>query len=201
MKITAIRGTPVCIPLVAEQGVLTSHGSRRQSLYGLVRVMTDEGLVGLGEATVDHLWTGEDAASALNCLVRYLEPVVQGADPFDLEHITAAMARATKGHPFTKAAVEMACLDLMGKTLGVPLFRLLGGKVRDTVPTKYVVWATEPQHAARAAEAAVGRGFGTIKVKVGRDPRADVERVRAVRRRALRLSKAHRVTRRTASPT
>src|SRR5438270_11614881 len=130
MRITGIRGTPLRIPLTPQDGVPTSHGSRRESAYVLVQVTTDEGMVGLGEATVDPLWTGEDAASALNCLVRYLEPAVQGADPFDLERIAAAMARATKGHPFTKAAVEMACLDLMGKALGVPLSPLLVGTGR-----------------------------------------------------------------------
>jgi muconate cycloisomerase len=181
MRITGIRGTPLRIPLTPQDGVPTSHGSRRESAYVLVEVETDEGLVGLGEATVDPLWTGEDAAGALNCLRRYLEPALAGADVFDLERGAASMARAVKGHPFTKAAVEMACLDAMGKALGVPLYRLLGGKVRERVPTKYVVFATEPQGAARVAAAAVARGFATIKVKVGRDPRADVARVRAVR--------------------
>lgn len=181
LRITGIRAVPLCVPLTPEQGVPTSHGSRRQSAYVLVQVETNEGLTGLGEATVDPIWNGEDTASALNCLARYLEPAVVGADPFDLERITTAMERVTKGHPYTKASVEMACLDLIGKALGVPLYRLLGGKVRDMAPTKYVVFATEPHFAASAAEAAVARGFRTIKVKVGQDVRADVARVRAVR--------------------
>src|SRR5947209_20622028 len=113
MKITCIRGTPLRIPLTPQEGVPTSHGSRRESAYVLVQVDTDEGLVGLGEATVDPLWTGEDAAGALNCLRRYLEPVLLGTDPFELERGAATMARAAKGWPFTKASVEMACLDLM----------------------------------------------------------------------------------------
>jgi muconate cycloisomerase len=85
------------------------------------------------------------------------------------------------GNFFTKAAVEMALWDLVGKSQGKPVFELLGGRRRDFVPTKWSVSGVEPEKAAKIAAWAVGQGFNTMKVKVGINPAADVARVCAVR--------------------
>jgi muconate cycloisomerase len=70
---------------------------------------------------------------------------------------------------------------LLGKSLNKPVYDLLGGKVRDFVPTKWSVSGVEPQPAAEIARGAIGRGFTAMKVKVGIEPDSDVARVRAVR--------------------
>ena len=88
--------------------------------------------------------------------------------------------RALKLNPFTKAAVEMALWDVAGKAAGQPLYRLLGGKVRDVLPMKMVVGAFESAERRGHSEQ-----FSTVvlhlKVKVGLDPEQDRERVQAVR--------------------
>src|SRR5262249_32286207 len=92
------------------------------------------------------------------------------------------------GNSFAKGAIEMALLDLQAKTLNVPLYRLLGG--RDVAATmgdvgvrlKFVVGAVEPDVAAQRAKKMTDSGWKAIKVKVGRNPKADVERLTAVRR-------------------
>src|SRR5919202_7155821 len=75
----------------------------------------------------------------------------------------------------------MALWDLLGKSVGLPVYRLLGGAVRDFVPTKFSVSGLEPVRAAELAAWAVEQGFRTMKVKVGIESEGDVARVRAVR--------------------
>jgi muconate cycloisomerase len=98
-----------------------------------------------------------------------------------VEHITPRLNRALANNPFTKSGIEMACWDLLGKVAGLPVYRLLGGPVRDFVPTKYSVSGLAPARAAEIAAWAVAQGFRVMKVKVGIDPEEDVARVRAVR--------------------
>src|SRR5262249_43409250 len=74
-----------------------------------------------------------------------------------------------------------ALWDILGKAAGLPLYRLLGGPVRELVPTKFSISGAEPEKAAAIAKWAVGAGFKAMKVKVGITPESDVERVRAVR--------------------
>jgi muconate cycloisomerase len=75
----------------------------------------------------------------------------------------------------------MALWDVLGKSKGLPVCKLLGGAVRESVPTKWSVSGVEPGKAAEIARWAVGQGFKAMKVKVGIDPDQDVARVRAVR--------------------
>jgi muconate cycloisomerase len=89
--------------------------------------------------------------------------------------------RALKLNPFTKAAVEMALWDVAGKAAGQPLYRLLGGKVRETLPMKMVVGAFQVPKAVALAEQFLDWGVRHLKVKVGLDPEQDRERVQAVR--------------------
>ena len=95
--------------------------------------------------------------------------------------MTQKFRLAFAGNYFTKAAVEMALWDLAGKAAGKPVYELLGGKVREFVPTKWSVSGVEPVKAAEIATWAVAQGFQAMKVKVGIDPEGDVARVRAVR--------------------
>jgi muconate cycloisomerase len=91
---------------------------------------------------------------------------------------------AVFGNPFAKAAIEMAVLDIVGKKLNTPLCDLIGGRAHDSgdeIPVKFVVAAIAPEVAVRNALPMVVSGFSTIKIKVGRNPQADIERVRAVR--------------------
>jgi muconate cycloisomerase len=85
------------------------------------------------------------------------------------------------GNYFTKAAVEMALWDLLGKVQGKPVWELLGPRQREVVPTKWSVSGVEPAKAADIAVWAAGQGFSAMKVKVGIDPASDLARVRAVR--------------------
>src|SRR5204862_1529125 len=111
----------------------------------------------------------------------YLEPLLIGENPLEVERVTQRFRLAFAANYFTKSAVEMALWDIAGKAAGKPVYELLGGKVRELIPTKWSVSGVEPEKAAEIGKWATSQGFKTMKVKVGIEPVGDVARVRAVR--------------------
>lgn len=181
MKITKVEPIPICVPLKKGMTAKTAHGEHVTSPYVLVRVFTDQGLVGLGEATISGLWSGETQAGTVAAIREYIEPVIVGKDPRDITAIRRAMDGMIKVNSFTKSAVEMAMWDIAGKSAGLPVYQLLGGKVRDKVRIKLVVWARDVAGSRAMAEQHLALGVSCVKVKVGLDPETDIARVRAVR--------------------
>ncbi|MSU57440.1 MAG: mandelate racemase/muconate lactonizing protein [Pedosphaera sp.] len=182
MKITRIETIPVRVPLKAEFAIRAGRGgSHIVSPFLLVKVHTDEGIVGIGEASCTPRWSGEDQVTGAHLIHTYLEPLLVGEDPTMVEELTKKFRLAFAENYFTKAAVEMALWDIAGKAAGKPVYELFGGKVREFVPTKWSVSGLEPEKAAGIAKWAVAQGFKAMKVKVGIEPDGDVERVQAVR--------------------
>lgn len=181
MKITRVETIPVLTPIRPEFQIRGSLGFHKESPFLLLRVHTDDDLIGLGEVSCTPVWSGEDQLTAAHVIAGFLEPALVGEDPRDIERLTAKMRRAVAGNPFTKSGLEMALWDILGKSAGLPVYRLLGGKVRDTVPIKMSVSGAEPQRAAQLAEWALKQGLKALKVKVGIEPEGDVARVKAVR--------------------
>lgn len=180
-RITQVEVIPVCVPLRSGLTTKTAHGEHVVSPYVLVRLHTAGGLVGLGEATLAPRWSGETSRSCVAAIEDLLAPALVGQDALQITSLRQRMDRELKLNPFTRAAVEMALWDLAGKAAGVPVYQLLGGKVRDTIPIKMVVGAFDPASARRLAERFLHEGARCLKVKVGLDPEGDLDRVRAVR--------------------
>jgi L-Ala-D/L-Glu epimerase len=185
MTITSVVAEPIAGRIRPELAIVSSLGEHVVGNYVLVRVTDDAGRVGLGEASVTSVWSGETQTGAIALVRDLLGPLVVGADAFDVDWISRRLERAAFGNSFIRAALENALLDLQGKVLGVPLYKLLGGHdaTAEGIRLKFVVGAVAPALAAERARSMTERGWKAIKVKVGRDehPRADVERLRAVR--------------------
>ncbi len=129
MHITDIRATTVTVPL--ESPLLHSSGAHwGRFVRTIVEVETDEGLVGLGEMGGG----GESTETGFKGLKSYL----LGHNPFELEALRFKICNPTaslyNNRTQMHAAIEFACLDIIGQKLGVPLYDLLGGKLRDEVP-------------------------------------------------------------------
>jgi L-alanine-DL-glutamate epimerase-like enolase superfamily enzyme len=137
--------------------------------------ISHKGVAGRGEAAPIERY-GETAESAL----RFVEAHhgLLGDDPFALEQIGVRLA-AVPGEQAAKAAFDGALHDLVGKLLGVPVWRLLG-LPRTGPPTSWTVWLGDPDDMARRAEQTAPR-FRRLKLKLGGGDGLDVERVRAVR--------------------
>lgn len=132
MKIIDIRTTCVAIPT---KGQLRHNGGAMRGYFQrtVLELVTDEGIVGLGEVG------GGDQRGAL----QKFRPHLIGVDPFDLNTIKMRVLRSAYylSNARNYAAIEMACLDIQGKVLGRPMHALLGGAVRDRVPfIAYLFW-------------------------------------------------------------
>ncbi|HWB84685.1 MAG TPA: enolase C-terminal domain-like protein [Bryobacteraceae bacterium] len=181
MKITNIECISLRVPIRPEVAIRAKGGTHSVSPFLLVRINTDEGVYGLGEVSCTPRWSGEDQVTAAHFIRTILEPTLAGHDPREVERLSVRMNTALAGNPFTKAALEMACWDILGKAAGLPVYRVLGGPVRESIPTKWSISGVEPSRAAEIACWALEQGFTTMKVKVGIDAEQDVARVRAVR--------------------
>src|SRR6476619_2874093 len=112
MRITQVEVISVRVPLKAGLTTKTAHGEHIDSPYVILRLHTDQGLVGLGEATVSPRWSGETSRGCVAVIDDLLAPVLLGADPLDRNALMARTNRAIRLNPFTRAAVEMALWDL-----------------------------------------------------------------------------------------
>jgi L-alanine-DL-glutamate epimerase-like enolase superfamily enzyme len=193
MKIARIETVPVRVDIDRRVGSVADHkGFRFQSDIIVVRVVTDGGLEGLGEVNGSPDWSGETATGARALIDGHLAPRLIGADPRRIRECMGRLGR-TFGNPFAKAGLEMALFDLLGKSLGAPVYQLLGGPVRShEIPLRFAVIPVGPDESAEVAARMVAEGIRTIKMKVGRDPLPyDLDRVAAVREavgRGVRLS-------------
>ncbi len=131
-----------------------------------VKVHTDSGLHGIGEGTLNGFIKTTEAA------VHELAHLAIGQDPAGITRLTKRLLDSVSNdgghiHRTAIATIEVACWDILGKSLGVPIWQLLGGKVRDTVFSYANGWyRTErtPEHFAQAAAAVVAKGFHALKV-------------------------------------
>ncbi len=182
MQITAIRVFQVTIPLKPERRMISALGKHDVSPFVLIRVETDAGVFGVGEATVTPRWSGETMWGAAAIIANVFEPVLIGVDPCDHDEIDRRMDAVAVDNWFAKSAIEMACWDIAGKSAGKPVYELLGGAQRGlTIRNRFSMGAYPPDVAAQRAQERVSVGFDTIKVKVGTVPEEDVARVKAVR--------------------
>lgn len=145
--------------------VTTHTVGNRWKNWLFVRVETDEGIHGLGEGSLNGFCRTVETA------VHELAPLVIGRDPFAIESLVQRLGRDLYSdggqiHGAAIAALETASWDIKGKALGVPLYELLGGLVRDRVPVYANGWyqvERSPEAFAGAATAVVERGFRAMK--------------------------------------
>ncbi len=179
MKITDVQ--VVCVDMPFVEGFKVSYGVETASHHVFVRVVTDAGIVGLGDAAPLTIFTGETQQSAFDVISRMFKPLLVGQDPFDMERLLDSL-NVIPGNPAAKSAVDQALHDVVGKALNQPVYSLLGGKYRGLrISVGTGLGIKEPAQMARDAARLVEAGFTTIKMKVGVDPVEDIKRVRAVR--------------------
>ncbi|HSJ39247.1 MAG TPA: dipeptide epimerase, partial [Planococcus sp. (in: firmicutes)] len=125
----------------------------------------------------------EQVDAAFEVLKNVLIPQIINQSPFDIERIHHSMDAAISGNPAAKAAIDIACYDLMGKATGQPVYNLIGGRAHDNLQYPKVLSIEAPDVMAKKAATAVAQGFSSLKLKVGLDDAAlDIERIYAVRK-------------------
>lgn len=147
----------------------------------VVAIETDSGITGWGEMAPLGAFYDPAFAAGARAAFAELAPALIGADPRQLTALERHMDFLLKGHPYAKSAIDMACWDILGKTAGLPLAELLGGRFGDAVDLYRSVPQDKPTRMAARAKAYVAEGYRRIQVKVGLDPDEDIERIEAVR--------------------
>lgn len=188
MKVISVEAFPFALPVRREfrwNGLLHGLGQ-----FVMVRVTTDTGLVGYGDAVPLPDWggdfgrrSGETRETVIAVVNGQLAPAIIGRDPCAIAEAAATMDRVLVGHTYAKCAVEMALHDLWGKVVGQPLYRLLGGAVRDGVAIAHMVGLMDFNEAVEESEAAVADGIRALQIKGGEDGNRDVALVKELRRR------------------
>jgi L-alanine-DL-glutamate epimerase-like enolase superfamily enzyme len=180
MRITGVEIVPVKLPLL--EPFVVSYGTFPDLATVLVRLETDEGIIGWGEATPDPHVTGETFEGVVATL-RHLAPALLGRDPLDRSAAMRLLGLRVAGVPTAKAALDIALHDLAGHVAGLPVWTLLGGRARKVLSISRVISLKSPEAMAIDASRHVAAGFGTVKLKIGdaSDIRGDVHRVAAVR--------------------
>jgi L-alanine-DL-glutamate epimerase-like enolase superfamily enzyme len=147
----------------------------------IVMLETDAGLTGWGEMAPLGSFYAEAFAAGVRAGVAELLPKLIGADPRELDRISALMDDEMMGQGWVKSPIDMACWDLAGQGAGLPLAEFSGGRFGQAAPLYRSVSQDTPEAMAARAKKYVSEGYTRIQVKVGADPLEDVERMRAVR--------------------
>jgi len=157
--------------------------------YVILKISTDEGITGLGEAPAILSWGGEhgryfgeDPGIVCYLIRECFTDMLVGADPFAVKNILAQADIDIRGYPYTKAMIESALFDIMGRSLGVPVYQLLGGAVRTEIPLCHSVGVAAPKDAAQEAAQVVEDGINWLQIKVPGEPAEDLAIVKEIRR-------------------
>jgi L-alanine-DL-glutamate epimerase-like enolase superfamily enzyme len=178
--IAAVETTTVAARAKAGLRVRGARVVHDASTFTLVRVVTDEGAEGYGEVSATAAWSGEDAVTATHFIRDVLAPVLVGRPLEPIEAHATEFDRILRGNWFTKAGVSTALWDALGRTRAMSVAELLGGPHRREVPVK-ISLSGDGDDLRAGYQTAVGLGFRSFKVKVGRDPDADIARVALAR--------------------
>ena len=179
MKITQVEAIPFAIPY--SKPLKFASGEVHVAEHVLVRVHTDDGVVGVAEAPPRPFTYGETQAGVIAVIEQIFAPDLVGSSLLEREQIHARLSR-TVGNPVAKASIDIAIWDALGRTLGLQTTELLGGYT-DRMRVSHMLGFDDP--AAMVTEAERVRatyGITTFKVKVGRRPYTlDTAVVRALR--------------------
>jgi muconate cycloisomerase len=178
MQITSIEPTAISLPML--KPVIMAGEEVRRADNVLVRIETDGGLVGWGEAASAPVMTG-DTLESLVAAVHYLSAALRGRDARDIEGALTAMDGRMYGNHGAKAAIEIALHDLAGLAAGKPVHALLGERKRTRMPLLGVIGGGDYDGDLHDAEKKKAAGFTAYKIKVGiNTPASDAARTRAI---------------------
>ncbi|MCU0594266.1 MAG: mandelate racemase/muconate lactonizing enzyme family protein [Desulfobacterota bacterium] len=179
MKITRIEILPVSIPIQSPKRV--AFGLFDMRAYVFVKVYTDEGIVGVGETSPWIPETRESQEDIIPLIEKWLGPAIIGEDPFEIQSIWKIMERI-HGRVAAKGAIDIALYDILGKALGLPIYRLLGGPCFKRLPLASIVGLDEPEKMAEDALSQIkAYNVKGLRLKLGSTIREDEARFKAVR--------------------
>ena len=180
MKITRIAAYRVELPL--HEGSYKWSGGKSVDVFDstIVRVETDEGVVGHGEVCPLGPFYLPAYAAGVRAGIAELAPHLIGQDATELGKLNQLMDAAMKGHPYVKSGIDIACWDILGQVAGVPVCTLLGGRWGDDFVLYRAISQQPPEEMAKNVTSYREEGYRRFQLKVGGDPNEDIARIHAV---------------------
>ncbi|MBI2183875.1 MAG: dipeptide epimerase [Thaumarchaeota archaeon] len=180
MRIKRIEVSPVNISFRSGHALTASYGEVSPGSV-LVKIHTDNGLVGYGEGAPYLPTTGDTQRSVIDIL-GVIAPKLIDEFAFNIGKIHQMLDRSMDGNPSVRSAIDLALYDLQGKFTKTPVYRLLGGAYKEEVPMHYTLGIKSPEEMAADAAAKIEEGYRALEVKVGGGIiEDDVERVKRIR--------------------
>jgi L-alanine-DL-glutamate epimerase-like enolase superfamily enzyme len=177
LKITDVEIFLFDIPLTSPFRI--AIGEMKAATDLLVRVHTDQGITGIGEACPFPPITGETQATNA-AAARSIRDMIVGKDPLAIDDLLRLIGPLVHSNPSAVAAFDMALFDILGKAAGLPVFRLLGG-AKNVFETDVTVSLDTQEKMRDEAKGYADQGYKSLKVKVGLDPDVDYAHLEAIR--------------------
>jgi L-alanine-DL-glutamate epimerase-like enolase superfamily enzyme len=162
-------------------GTYVMSGERKAATEDgtIVCVQTDEGISGWGEITTLGKVYLPTFPEGIRAAIRELARPLLGLDPTNIALVNRVMNATLMGQEFAKSPIDIACWDIFGKSVGLPISRLIGGVLNDRFPIYEAVPLGTPDSMAAFIRARRQTGVNRFQLKVGNDPRDDIARTRA----------------------
>ncbi len=178
MKITDIKLGHISVPL--KKPFKTALRTVNSVEDVIVRIETDTGHVGYGEAPPTGVITGDTTGSIRGAIKDHIKKNLIGMDIENLEEIMLKLESSVVRNTSAKAAIDIAIHDLYGQLYNAPVFQLLGG-YRKEITTDITISVNDPEKMALDSIEAVNQGYKTLKIKVGKDSALDLKRLKVIR--------------------
>ncbi|MDM8534462.1 dipeptide epimerase [Clostridiaceae bacterium HSG29] len=146
----------------------------------IVKIITDTGHVGYGEAPPTGVITGDTTGAIVGAIEDHIKKSIIGMDISNLEGIMDKIEKSIVKNTSAKAAVDIAVYDLFGQLYNTPVYKLLGGS-KTEITTDITISVNDPEQMANDSIEAVNLGYKTLKIKVGKDAEMDIKRMQAIR--------------------
>ncbi len=166
------------IPL--KEPFVTSLGTDVSADNVLVKIITNRGIIGFGECSPYMPINGESQDTCF-MVGQYFAKALKGKDPLQIEACINLMDSIIYGNSSIKSAFDIALYDIASQQAGVPLYKFLGGENIKTIITDYTVSIGEPEKMAADALKIKKEGYPAIKIKLGKNGKTDIERIKAIR--------------------
>lgn len=179
IKVSDMEMFPLFIPFKRAHRISLGLSEGREIL--LLKVVTNNGITGFGEA-VGHMAFAGETLEGLRSSITHLTECVVGRNPLNINEVNWLMDKKMYGNYGAKAAIEMALFDIMGKHFQAPVCDLLGGRMKDKLPLSRSISQSDFEKDIADAKEFIREGYRILKIKVGvLDINQDIQRVRAVR--------------------
>jgi muconate cycloisomerase len=170
MKITGLELSHISVPFAEPYKLSKTYGTLHNAQAVILKVHTDEGIVGLGEADPMNPFTEETPGSVMMVMRDVIAPHIMGRDPTQMSLIETTLDKAVHGNLLARGAINMALYDILGKARQCPVHTFLGGIYHKNLPLLGAVGSGSAEEDSAKIEALAEQGYRTVMIKMGALP-------------------------------